>query len=596
MHIKFLRHGAGLPRKAAKYLLQTHDHNKVRRAEVRLLSGDPEMFITVVESLPFVLRYTSGVIAFAKNDQPTDNQIKSLLHDYEKLALGGLDPSRHCWMAVLHRDEDGTPHIHTLHARVDLETGLSHNIAPPKHLKAFNSLRDYYNYKHGWDRPDDPALARLVQPSHTWEAQQLRDVWMSGESTSRATAKAQITEYITQQITLGTIHNRADMVSALSELGSITRQGIDYLSLKVEGFEQNIRLKGLLFHEQFNSRTYAKNSRENEADRSTRSRKSTDNDACAERARRIADPAHQKLAADAFAGFEAAIANRTRYNAEYYQKRDKHSVSDHQSDESKPVATNPAYQSTNTTDGVVVFNPDELEYHSSTHFPSHRLDQNTDQSHGRTVSDDQRLDRTDRSSMDDLLVSTERTESLSSTQALTESHHESESNRNEFTELFKTIDADCQRATEHALTTARKLRADREKRLHAAKQRAEDLAKIKLGRAENRTSQQHHPVLARIREWTESLRERISQQHQFANELRTIRDRTNAAFTAVHRQIERFVERFGVARHRVTYVETSITHTSAHTPKLYPQPVLAPRSQSKPIPTPPQDECHDINI
>lgn len=90
MHIKFLRHGAGAPQLVVDYLLRTLDHKKLLRAEVKVLRGDPQQFAALTESLPFRLRYTSGVIAWSKNDNPNDAEIEAVLNKYERLARGGL--------------------------------------------------------------------------------------------------------------------------------------------------------------------------------------------------------------------------------------------------------------------------------------------------------------------------------------------------------------------------------------------------------------------------------------------------------------------------------------------------------------------------
>ncbi|MDE2422297.1 MAG: hypothetical protein KGO49_14085 [Gammaproteobacteria bacterium] len=90
MHIKFLRHGTGSPQLAAEYLLKSRDYKNVLRAEVTVLRGDPLQFSAVASSLPFSQRYTSGVIAWSPNDQPTDLEIDAVLNAYERLARGGL--------------------------------------------------------------------------------------------------------------------------------------------------------------------------------------------------------------------------------------------------------------------------------------------------------------------------------------------------------------------------------------------------------------------------------------------------------------------------------------------------------------------------
>lgn len=101
--------------------------------------------------------YTSGVIAWSTQDQPTEAQI-------ERTAWAGLEPDRYAWSAVLYRHADRSCQVHVLAARCDLEKGKSLNIAPPGGQKAFDPLRDALNHEHGWDRPDDPERARLHRP------------------------------------------------------------------------------------------------------------------------------------------------------------------------------------------------------------------------------------------------------------------------------------------------------------------------------------------------------------------------------------------------------------------------------------------------
>ena len=166
MHLKFLAHGTGSARAAAKYLLGERDAAGKPREGVEVLRGDPNEVAAVAYSLEFEHRYTSGVIAWAPEDQPTDEQIGAVLDAFEDTAWAGLEPDRYAWAAVLHRERGGGAHVHVLAARCDLETGRSLNIAPPGWEKTFGPLRDAFNAEHGWARPDDPARARVEQPGH----------------------------------------------------------------------------------------------------------------------------------------------------------------------------------------------------------------------------------------------------------------------------------------------------------------------------------------------------------------------------------------------------------------------------------------------
>ena len=127
MLVKFLAHGTGSARKAAKYLLRELDAAGKEREGVEVLRGDPHQVAAVADTLSFDHRYTSGVIAWAPEDEPTDEQIEAVLDEFEKTAWAGLEPDRYAWAAVLHREEDGGAHVHVLAARCDLETDRSLN-------------------------------------------------------------------------------------------------------------------------------------------------------------------------------------------------------------------------------------------------------------------------------------------------------------------------------------------------------------------------------------------------------------------------------------------------------------------------------------
>ena len=245
MLIKFLAHGTGSARKAADYLLGERDAAGKPREDVGVLRGDPNQVAAVADTLAFEHKYTSGVIAWAPEDEPTDEQIDALLDAFEETAWAGLEPDRYAWAAVLHREEDGGAHVHVLAARCDLETGRSLNIAPPGWEKTFGPLRDAFNHEHGWARPDDPARARVQQPGHRAyvEAAQLR-AGLRLESSPRDL----IRDYLLQRVENGGVRNRHEVVAALREAGlEVPRQGKDYITALDPDSGDRWRLKGELY-------------------------------------------------------------------------------------------------------------------------------------------------------------------------------------------------------------------------------------------------------------------------------------------------------------------------------------------------------------
>lgn len=266
MHIKFLAHGTGDPHRAVNYLLADKDHNGMLRPEVIVLRGNPSAVANVAASLDSVHRYTSAVIAWAPEDQPTSDEVDAVVDDFERLAFAGLEADEVSYSVVRHGD-----HLHVIVARVNLRTGKAINIAPPVWRKHFDHLRDHWNYKLGWGHPGDPARSRLLQANgDEWKealGKQRRVEAMSaetelsvsdilgvlGEPPSLKQIIADRLEYLVQS---AVIHDRKDVLRVLEEYGSINRKGRDYLSLKPHGDDKPIRFKGAMFREDFAARDF----------------------------------------------------------------------------------------------------------------------------------------------------------------------------------------------------------------------------------------------------------------------------------------------------------------------------------------------------
>ena len=249
MHLKFLPHGKGSARAAVDYLVGERDAEGHKREGVEVLRGDPDMVAAVADSLESERKYRSVVIAWAPDDRPTEEQIEAVLDEFEKTAWAGLEADRYAWTAVLHRERGGGVHAHILAAQCDLETGRSLNIAPPGWQRTFDPLRDAFNHEHGWSRPDDPERARAQQPGHRAyvEASKLR-AGLEHEADPRGL----IRDYLVQRVEHGAVRSRADVVSALEEVGlEVPRQGKDYLTARDPASGKRWRLRGALYEHDF---------------------------------------------------------------------------------------------------------------------------------------------------------------------------------------------------------------------------------------------------------------------------------------------------------------------------------------------------------
>ncbi len=304
MLVKWLKHGAGNAMKATAYVLAELDHQGIARAGVEVLRGNPEHVAQVANSLDFSRRYSSGVIAWAKDDAPTPAQIQQTLDDFERVTFAGLDPARFVWTAVQHIEQDGAVHVHILVARVDLVTGKAFNPAPPGWEKSYDPLRDALNLENGWARPDDPARARLVQPGH--EALVDAAAIRAGMARTPTQAKEQITEWLLTRIKDGLVTDRASLAASLAELGEITRQGKDYISVKLPGFDKAVRLKGTIYGDDFKPSQLVRADQGADGGRQGIDREPN---------REAARAARREL--------DAAIERRTQYNQERYRIRER---------------------------------------------------------------------------------------------------------------------------------------------------------------------------------------------------------------------------------------------------------------------------------
>lgn len=268
MHIKFLAHGTGDPHRAVTYLMATHDHAGRPRTEVNVLRGNPALVGEVAAGLQSVHRYTSGVIGWAREDEPTVEEIDAVLDDFERVAFAGLEASQYSWCVVQHTDEDSSTHVHILAARAELRSGKALNIAPPGWQKTFDHLRDYWNHSKGWARPDDPLRARLLQPGRLRLASsaamrknaalcdEVKDHGFHVADISDALAvepdpKQRITDWLLEEILAGAINSRDELLEALQTLGSLNRVGSDYVSIRLEGHPRPVRLKGAIYGDDF---------------------------------------------------------------------------------------------------------------------------------------------------------------------------------------------------------------------------------------------------------------------------------------------------------------------------------------------------------
>lgn len=218
MMVRFFTHGDGSGCAAVDYLLSeevaayTEDRKRIAGQTVRrnvlpeVLSGDPNLTRALIDSNTRKWRYTSGVIAFHADDDPSQVQQAAVMADFERAAFAGLewDQANILWVRHVHM---GNVELHFLIPREELYENRSFNPAPPESERYFNAFRDYWNARAGWINPEDPQRKRMVKP-----------VYDLGD---RKSIKETIQTLMIQKIEAGDVRNHADVRSFLGELDGL---------------------------------------------------------------------------------------------------------------------------------------------------------------------------------------------------------------------------------------------------------------------------------------------------------------------------------------------------------------------------------------
>ncbi len=218
MMVRFFTHGDGSGRAAVEYLLAeevaaySEERKRIADQTIRrdvlpeVLSGDPDLTRALIDSNTRKWRYTSGVVAFHAEDDPSEEQQAAVMCDFERAAFAGLERDQANILWVRHKHM-GNVELHFLIPRVELYGNRSFNPAPPGSEAYFNAFRDHWNARAGWVNPEEPSRKRMVKP-----------VFDFGD---RKSIKETIQMLIVQRIEAGEIRKHADVRAALAELDGL---------------------------------------------------------------------------------------------------------------------------------------------------------------------------------------------------------------------------------------------------------------------------------------------------------------------------------------------------------------------------------------
>lgn len=248
MYIKIFPHGKGTGQAAVNYLTRMDYPGRTENPPV-VLRGEPELTKTLIASQDRQWKFCAGVLSWGPEDHVTPEQEQRLMDDFEQTAFAGLALDQYAILWVRH-SHAGHHELHFVIPRMELSTGKALNPLPPGWQKDLDPLRDVYNWREGWTRPDDPVRFRVRTPEHAdIHVARLKRWGQAVTPDERTNAREQLTAFLVQRIEEGAVTNRVELIEEIQGLGlKVPRQGKQYLTIEDED-GQRVRLKGGIYCE-----------------------------------------------------------------------------------------------------------------------------------------------------------------------------------------------------------------------------------------------------------------------------------------------------------------------------------------------------------
>ncbi len=234
MIVSFFSRGTGGGGGSVDYLL-----GKDRdREKAKVLSGDPDETVALIDASPYAKKYTSGVLSFEER-HISDEQKREVMASFEDCLFPGMDKDQYNVLWVEHGDK-GRVELNFVIPNVELTTGK--RLQPYYHAADLNRVdawRTVQNLEHGFSDPEDPAkrqslvLAKDLPRGKLEAAQAIND--------GLHTLAAQ-----------GVVTDRQSVISVLEGAGfEVARQTKSNISIKDPEGGRNIRLKGVIYEQDF---------------------------------------------------------------------------------------------------------------------------------------------------------------------------------------------------------------------------------------------------------------------------------------------------------------------------------------------------------
>lgn len=236
---------SGGAKDAVNYVMSDYDHEgKLRSVKPRIFEGDPALTKQICEDFcgDFKNKCVSGVIAFADNEHPTEEQKRQVVADFKKTFLAGMDHRVNC-LFVVHEDKQNTE-IHYIINKIDLLSG-KHFVPFPPGEETKNLIKLFcaeQNFKLGYEQ----VVASPFKTKYSADERKCLD--KDNHNIKNLKTKREIDIALNKLVKNGTLKNRGELLDYLREHDfKITRQGQDYISIENPSGGRNIRFKGGIY-------------------------------------------------------------------------------------------------------------------------------------------------------------------------------------------------------------------------------------------------------------------------------------------------------------------------------------------------------------
>ncbi len=239
MLVKFwgTNQGGGDGDGSINYLL----NERVKQGTAKVLKGDANLTKSLLLSLTQKHKACVGCLSFEESN--IDESLKyELMESFENALLTESMQNRYNILWVEHTDK-GRLELNFVIPKIDLEKQKAFN--PYYHkvdLKRIDTWKDCINLKHNFTNPKD-LEKQQISNYHNTKTPQGKVIFKNYK---------ELDNYLYNAVTQGLLNSRAEIIELLQASNyEITRQGKDYISVKLPNQQKAKRLKGIIYDERF---------------------------------------------------------------------------------------------------------------------------------------------------------------------------------------------------------------------------------------------------------------------------------------------------------------------------------------------------------